>query len=585
MKKHSLIAGVLVAAASIIAVASAWHDSPIVDEIPHIGAGYSYIAGQTYEFNPEHPPLAKDLAGLALLPLGLNPQIIPAVNSDNQPNGVNDQWNFGRQLIYHSNVNPIAIVHAAKLPLIVLFIFSAILVFAWTKRTYNPRAALLAVFLFSFCPTIIAHSRFVTTDIAALFGVLFSTYFFVRYLQEQNTANFWLASLSFGVALLTKFSTFLLVPFFVLTAIAWAWSHHDRWFQSTWRLTVKSILVMAVGFVIVVGPVYQFHILNYPASQQKSDTSVLLGNYGVPIIKSIIIWSADKPILRPYSQYGLGLAMVFQRAEGGNRTYYLGQVSSQSFKSYFPVVYSLKEPIPFLILLLGAIWFGFKSWRKTHKLFKEKIKEHFLGFTMLLWIFIYLAASINANLNIGIRHLIPIYGFIFVLVAGQIESILAIKKWFKIFIFVLLGWYVAEFAFAYPSYLSYFNEFALIRPGWAQNEQAGGQNYVVDSNFDWGQDLWRLGDFVKQNNIQKIYTDYFGWADASFYLGDSFQWLHAGQYINKAQFIKDNPSGGWLAVSATFYQETTVAPAKPYAWLGKPTATIGKSIFVWHVTP
>jgi hypothetical protein len=147
-----------------------------------------------------------------------------------------------------------------------------------------------------------------------------------------------------------------------------------------------------------------------------------------------------------------------------------------------------------------------------------------------------------------------------------------------------LGWYILEFISIYPAYLSYFNEFALIKPSWAPTEQVGGQNYVVDSNFDWGQDLWRLSDFVKDNDIKKLYLDYFGWADASFYLGNSFQWMHSGDYISKAQFIRDNPQGGWLAVSASFYQETTVKPVQPYAWLGKPTTTVGKSIFVWHVT-
>ena len=64
-----------------MAIASAWHDSPIVDEVPHIGAGYSYIANQTYQFNPEHPPLAKDLAGLAMIPLGINPTFLANYNT------------------------------------------------------------------------------------------------------------------------------------------------------------------------------------------------------------------------------------------------------------------------------------------------------------------------------------------------------------------------------------------------------------------------------------------------------------------------------------------------------------------------
>src|SRR6266704_96050 len=101
MRKYSIIAGILIVVASTVAIASAWRDSPIVDEDPHIGAGYSYIAGHTYEFNPEHPPLAKDLAGLTLLPLRINSKILAGVYGANPPTDVHGQWNFGRALIYH----------------------------------------------------------------------------------------------------------------------------------------------------------------------------------------------------------------------------------------------------------------------------------------------------------------------------------------------------------------------------------------------------------------------------------------------------------------------------------------------------
>ena len=596
MRRYSLIAGLIVIVASVIAITSAWHDSPIVDEDPHIGAGYSYIAGNTYQFNPEHPPLAKDLAGLALIPLGINSQFLANYNTAH-PGIVNDQWNFGRMFIYHSGVNPITLIHLAKLPQILFFIFSGWLIYLWTRRTYNPRAALLAVFLFAFCPTIIAHSRFVTTDVPALFGVLLASYFFLKYLREQSISNFWLASITFGVALLTKFSAFLLIPYFLLLAFAWAWTQHHEYFKPIVRLVAKTILIMLVGFVIIVGPVYQYHVSNYPPVQQKNDTQTILKYYPISTFSNTIIWASDKPVLRAYAQWGLGMAMVFQRAQGGNRTYFLGQLSSKSFKAYFPVVYTLKEPIPFLILLLGAIWLGFKSWRKHRDKFKNKIRDHFPALAMLLWIFIYVATSINANLNIGIRHLIPIYGFVFILVAGQIEELSqkakAISKktfiTFCLLLFTLLGWYLAEFASVYPYYLTYFNEFARIRPSWASDEQAGwtpgGHNYVVDSNLDWGQDLWRLGDYVKENNIQKIYLDYFGWAEQSFYLGNAFQWMHAGDFTSREQFLQQNPSGGWLGVSASYYQESTADPAQPYAWLGQPTTVIGNSIFVFHIVP
>ena len=64
--KTKFIAGIIIASSTILAIVSVWNDSPIVDEIPHIGAGYSYVQKGDFRLNPEHPPLAKDLAGFAL---------------------------------------------------------------------------------------------------------------------------------------------------------------------------------------------------------------------------------------------------------------------------------------------------------------------------------------------------------------------------------------------------------------------------------------------------------------------------------------------------------------------------------------
>ncbi len=603
MNKYSFGAITILIGASVIALASVWHDSPIVDEVPHIGAGYSYIAGHTYEFNPEHPPLAKDLAGLGLLTVNIKPEIISNVLNGTWRTHINNQWNFGRNLIYYSGADPITIVHRAKLPLIILFILCGMLIFVWTKKIYTPRAALLAVFLFAFCPTIIAHARLVTTDIAALFSVLFATYFFIRWLEHQSTKKFWFASLSFGIALLTKFSTFLLVPYFILITIVWVWIHHYNFTRPALKIITRGTFVMLVGFVVVVGPIYQLHILNYPADRQKTDSAYLLASHPIPALAHAIVWAADKPVLRPYAEYGLGLAMVFQRAAGGNRTYFLGKLSDHSFKSYFPIVFSLKEPIPLLLLILFAIGLGIRNWFTSKHSLKNKIKDSFAELSMLLWIVIYLIASLNSNLNIGIRHLIPIYGFIFILTAGIIELRIAnyglknksdwkskIRNPQFAIILILLIWYLLEFISVYPYYLTYFNEFARLRPSWASARQGGwtpgGHNYVVDSNLDWGQDLWRLGDFVKANRISKIYVDYFGWADQQFYIGNAFVWVREGQFRTKEQFLTENPKGGWLAVSATFYQES-INSNHNYSWLEsiKPTTVIGNSIFVFRIIP
>ncbi len=592
MKRHYFLASILIIATSIIAIASAWHDSPIVDEVPHIGSAYSYVSLQSYQFNPEHPPLAKDLAGLAMSTLDLK-----APAQIQRPS--NDQWNFGRQLIYSSGNDAIKVVHTAKLPLILFFVFSGIIIFAWTRKIYGDKAALLATALFCLSPTVIAHSRLVTTDVPALFGVLLSSYFFIGYLKNQTKKNFWLAVLTFGISELTKFSMVLLVPYFGIITVLWAIGHRYS-FKELISSLGKTVAVIALGFILVVGPIYQLHIKNYSAQQQKTDAQVILQSYGSSLLSDSVIWASDKPVLRPFAQYGLGVTMVIQRVEGGNRMYFFGAVYNNGLKKYFPLVYGLKEPIPFLILLVLAICIGLSScFKKSRQKFRNWLKNNFTQASMLVWLVIYWLFSINSTVDIGIRHLMPVYGFTYILVAGQISTF-GKYLWeryghkagqiYKFAGFALMGWLLIEVVAAYPYYLPYFNEFAQIRPSWTANEGAGyvkgGHNYVGDSNLDWGQDLWRLADWVKDNDVPKIYLNYFGWADQSYYLGDKFVWMQGGQYTTREQFLRENPNGGYLAVSATFYEES-IHTDKAYYWLAsiKPIAVIGHSIFVWHIVP
>jgi len=573
MKRETLYAIAIVAAASIIALASAWHDSPIVDEIPHIGAGYGYVFEQSYQFNPEHPPLVKDLAGLGLRLAGLNTAAAHQAFLTHSAT-TNDQWNFGRQLLYSTGGNAIRFVHAAKLPVIIFFILSGIIIFIWTRRLYNSRAALLALFLFCFSPTVVAHARLVTTDVAALFGILLATYFFTRYLHHQSIKNLWLATITLGVALLCKFSTFILLPFFVVLAISWAFAHRHAVMSLLWR----TILIIVLAFVVIVGPYYQLHLIHYPAARQRADAIVSLESYGNKTLANPVIYAAGVPILRPFAQYGLGLLMVNQRIGGGNRIYFLGRVVNEGGPLYFPIVYGLKEPIPFLILLLVAVITSLSRLRFSLKKFRDWLANNFSQAAMLLWLAIYWTIGIRSTVDIGIRYMMPVYGFTFILVAGQLaQPRFWHKKYFKIVVGILLAWYLAEFISVYPYYLTYFNELA--------GGPAGGHNYVADSNLDWGHDLYHLGDWVKQNNIQKISLDYFGWADQQYYIGPAFTWIVGGQYTSRESFLRDNPQGGYIAVSATYYQSSIYSDGS-YSWLKNihPVTVIGHSIFVWYIT-
>lgn len=608
-RNRKIIAGVIITVSVVLAVTSAWNDSVIVDEVPHIGAGYSYLVKHDYRLNPEHPPLAKELAALPLLFLNLNQS---AFQQKFWTDDVNGQWDFGRFLIFNSGNNADLIKHLVKLPMLIFFVLSVILIFKWSRKLYGDAGAYIALLIFSFSPTVIAHSRFVTTDMPALFGVLAATYFFLKYLDNPDRKNLIIASLIFGVALLLKFSTFLLVPYFLIAAFFWGLRKN---FTFLVKMISRTILIFIIGFVVIVWPVYYLSSYKYPPQRQRADTVQNLLSFGNKNLANVIIWASDKPIIRAAGQYGLGLLMVNQRASGGNTTYFLGEVSNRGWHKYFPIVYFIKEPFSWWgLVILAALFLGWSRSRfvsnrksrildfgkqnrdRTNKPSRQSLKRlwgwtsnHFTEFAMILWLAIYWATSIRSNLNIGVRHLLPVFPFAIILVSGQISRII---NWARaagpkalaavmLTVSFFLSWQVLESTSIYPFYLTYFNQIV--------GGPSGGYRFVVDSNLDWGQDLLRLSRWVKQNNIPKVETDYFGWANPAYYMGSSFIGLSADKYKNKDNFIAQNQSGGWMAVSATFLQNSVGPKERPntnnYLWLQieKPVTVIGNSIFVYKI--
>jgi len=566
--KPGLIATIILATTSILAFSSSWNDSFIVDEIPHVGAGYSYVIKNDFRLNPEHPPLAKDLAGLSLLALNLKQSVFETRfwNTD-----INGQWEFGRNFIYGSGNNADLITRTAKAPMLIFFIFSGILIFQWTKKQANSKAGLFALFLFSFSPTVIAHSRFVTTDMAALFGVLFGTYFFLRYLENKSQKNIWFAGLAFGIAQLTKFSVFLLVPYFIILALAAFFIAPDKKIKNLFKIVFGTAAIFMIGFIFIVWPVYGIHAINYPPEKQRADTVYHLGSYGNRALADTVIWASDKPYMRSIAHYATGLLLVNQRAVGGNTAYFLGEIRNYAWKHYFPVVYFLKEPLAFWGLIIIAISTIFTQVKNIN----NWIRNHFTEFSMFLWLVIYWYLSIRSNLNIGVRHLLPTYGFVFILLASRLTNLgnkLKIEgrqKKFAVYVSllaVLFGWYLFENLKTYPYYLTYFNQTVLVRPSWALGQQPnGGYLYVVDSNIDWGQDAKRLAGWAEKNKISKISLDYFGWADAGYYLGERYFWINSGRYKNASEFLADNPDGGYIAVSKSYYMSSRENAETSYA--------------------
>lgn len=574
----NIIAFFLLSFVFVITVFSIRDDSLTMDELAHLPAGYSYLTQKDMRLNPEHPPLIKDLAALPLLFIGnINfPSDVKAWKED-----VNGQWDFGRYFLYQTGNPDDKMIFWGQLPMILILILLGFYIFKWSKELFGNKAALLSLFLFSFSPTFLAHGRLVTTDVGAAAGIFIATYYFLKILKSPTLKNVALSGIAFGLAELAKFTAVILVPFFLFLALIW-WLIKSRRRQEGLKILILVLMVFTIGYLLL-WPVYQYHVWNYPPEKQLSDTEVYLKDTLEPV-RTIILWAADKPIIRAYAHYFTGLSMVFHRVAGGNTTYFLGEVSNLGWRNYFPIVYLIKEPLTFHILTLIALLYA--VWLARRRPGGGGLSSHFSEFAMLTFILIYWAVSIKGNLNIGIRHLLPVFPFTFILVSatiinfsnrlicgGRTSANLA-----QGVLIVLILWQAFLVVSVYPHFLAYFNE--------AVGGPDNGYKYVVDSNLDWGQDLKRLKSWTEENNIEKIYIDYFGGSSPEYYFQNKYApW-------RGTRDSKEFPKGNYLAVSATFLQGGRGKPIpgfnQPsgyYHWLDTytPVEKIGYSIFVYYI--
>jgi len=618
-RRTNIIAVILLIFVFLVTIFSMKDDSMTMDEQAHLPAGYSYLTQRDMRLNPEHPPLIKDLAALPLL--FINGIEFPHEIKDWQED-VNGQWGFGSHFMYEMGNPADQMLFWGRIPMVLILILLGFYIFKWTKELFGNNAAIFSLFLFSFSPTFLAHGRLVTTDVGAAAGALIATYYFIKFLQNSSKKNLIIAGIILGFAQLAKFSLFLLLPAFGILIMVWSIikAFDFKSFWKTFGLYLARFILILLISAIVISLIYAYNIWNYPVERQISDIKTLHQGKPIPFLTEGLMALSKIPVvgkgvdfflnalgpaskyltdlsevltvfaknrfLRPFGQYLHGLSLVIQRGLGGHTTFFLGEVSAVGWKNYFPIVYILKEPLAFHILtiialILASILIKEPFWRNTITRIEGWIKLHFPEFAMLIFIAVYWISSISSPLNIGVRHLLPVFPFTFLLVSAVITN------WLKsppfgikyLIIGVLVVWQIISVIKIYPHFLAYFNEIA--------GGPDQGYLYTVNSNLDWGQDLKRLKKWVDDRGLDRIYIDYFGGSDTRYHFKEKCApWWGTR---NPAEF----PKGNYLAVSATFLQGGRGDPVPGfnqdwghYRWLNQyepPVDKIGYSIFIYYI--
>jgi hypothetical protein len=483
-------AAAAVAAVSLICVRDhSREDSFSADEPVHILAGYLQVYARTAIVNIEHPPLMKELAGLALLtlPLPAPPAQIPMGNQFTD---------YGHGLLFAGAVSPDKIAATARFPFLLVLAALLLLLFVLAHRRYGAGSALFAVALVAFDPNFVAHAGVVHTDLGAAVTFL-AVIAAAESARRGGGMSVILAGVALGVALATKFSAVYLAPIILLQALLAARGPGAG--TNALRATGRLLLIGLVASVVLFG-VYAVVCARIDTAAQRQVIHEMVAGRGAPGLSRVIEQiAAFSP---PIGHYLGGLASVVrQNAEGGGVNYLFGRVSDQGFASYFYVAFAAKSTLAFLavtlILLIALL---------------REPEARADGRVWLLPVIVLFLASMGASYNIGIRHLLPVYPLLALAAAGVLSR--AWGRGRRVPALLMAGLPLlsaAELARVHPHELSYFNPLA--------GGPLAGRRILSDSNVDWGLDLRRLAGELERRGVKDPTIVYFGGDDVLYRTG------------------------------------------------------------------
>jgi 4-amino-4-deoxy-L-arabinose transferase-like glycosyltransferase len=543
-------------------------DSAVDDEVAHLPAGYSYWATGDFRLNPEHPPLVKLLAGLPLI--AVRPQL--PEDEDSWKDG--NEWRWGFQFLYLSGNRSDLLVALGRLPMMVFGIVVIIAATLISRELFGPRGALVTLVLTTCCPELLAHSHLVNTDAAVTALILLSVMAFWKFLQKPTALGALLSGLSLGGALISKYSAVVLLPASLWTFVLAA-ATRFRGGTGEGAVTSPSAgkwtafgLLIGCTAVMVVWASYGFRYRASPDPDFRFQWT--FDRTKDSTIGRAARLANDRHLLP--EAYLYGFSYMYEHSQV-RRAYALGRHSDTGWWWYFPFGFLVKTPTVSLVLIA---W-GLVASIRRH--LAGDSRDYFLYVPlMFFWGF-----AISSTINIGFRHVLPVYPFLFILAGGiEIPSAGAAKgPWRGRAIGGLLALAVASTVGAAPHFISYFN-----LPSQAFFEK---HDLLADSSLDWGQDLRRLKAWMDREGVSEITLSYRGNASPR-QLGLRHRQVAGFNEYSRHEFewrwAREVKPGDYFAISACNLHGIEFEDKNRYlSRLGKlkPVAAVGDSILVYLI--
>ena len=448
------------------------------DEGHHLYDGYTIWTRHDYRANAEVPPLVKLTAALPLLGKHLN---IPRDQGKSQ---AMEAFLDGRAFLFGNGPNRVLL--PARMACMVFSLALALLLFVAAREMFGTAAALLALAFFIFDPNFLANGTYVTTDVASACCYFATVFAFYRSSKAPSWRRLLLTGVALGCAMTAKFTGIFLIPILLLLTLAEA--------IFTRKASLLGRRLAAWGGTVLCGWIilwafYGFRYAPAPAGQQlKPALATYLKSVPDPAQGRELALIARHRLLP--EAYLWGLANT-EKTAWEDTTYFFGRVYRHGLWPYFPVVFLIKSTLP-LLILLGVL--PFVARRVPGLRWREAL-------FLLLPVTLYFAVVMHGQMDIGARHLLPVYPFLYVIAAAGAAWIWQRGAFGIIVISCLLLWQIVTSVRVAPAYMAYGNE------AWGGPSEV--HRYLSDANVDWGQQLYAVTQYVDAHGVKECWFAYF----------------------------------------------------------------------------
>jgi hypothetical protein len=530
------------------------------DEDDHIFAGYMSWKTGDFGLNPEHPPLVKLLATLPLLPMSL---LIPKVQDREFKH---EAFLDGKDFLFKNDAN--RMLFRVRMSAALLTILLALLIFGATREMFSMGAAFIALTLFTFDPNILAHGAVLGTDMGLSCFMFATIYAFYRYVKAPSAPRLVLTGVAAGLALASKHTGILVFSMLLLLAISElirAWSQSVAPGKRAIRAFGELVAIGVIGVAVL----WAFYGFRYAARPDGLQLNPPLTEYVKPlrpheaqIVSALARWHA-----LPES-YLYGLADVRITADFYS-SYLFGKIYAHGVWFYFPSAFIVKSTVAFL-LLLGLALFAIATRKLT-------CWREILFFTIPPAV--HFAVAMSSRINIGVRHILPVYVFLYVLIGGAAWALIRQKRRWAYVIAAFVLFQVVSSARAFPTYMAYSNE--------AFGGPSQTYKYLSDSNVDWAQQLKAVKKYLDGRGIQQCWFAYFaeGVVDTGYYGIPCKPLITADtQWMNEEMDVPTEIDGPVLLSAGTMsgfeFASDDLNPYREFK-ARRPTAVIQDAVFVY----